>query len=157
MIFVDLGQLCLHLLFVSVVDREVSPYRLDEEWQTLGARWQQHPAARIIEDAKGIPLEPSQAVPGKTSKIAIDATPQLQEEGGPAVTPAIQNASSRTTCRAHWNESTTCWTTWASRFGESVRETKFIPDRHKLGFFQNGIPPNVDPNRYQRIDVSRRT
>ncbi|MDJ0928324.1 MAG: UbiD family decarboxylase [Gammaproteobacteria bacterium] len=72
---------------VVVVDREITPYRLDEIWQTLGARWQPYPAARIIQDAKGIPLEPSQAEPGKTSKIVIDATPQLPEEGGPAVTP----------------------------------------------------------------------
>jgi UbiD family decarboxylase len=70
---------------VVVVDREISPYRLDEVWQTLGARWQPGPATHIIEDAPGIPLDPSLRTPPKTSKIVIDATPQLPAEGGPAV------------------------------------------------------------------------
>jgi len=70
---------------VVVVDREISPYRLDEVWQTLGARLQPHPAAAIIRSASGIPLDPSLREPPETSKIIIDATPQLPEEGGPAV------------------------------------------------------------------------
>jgi UbiD family decarboxylase len=68
---------------VVVVDREISPYRLDEVWQTLGARWQPHPAAAIIRSASGIPLDPSLREPPETSKIIIDATPQLPEENGP--------------------------------------------------------------------------
>ncbi len=70
---------------VVVVDREISPYRLDDVWQALGARWQPHPATQIIAEAPGIPLDPSLAAPPKTSKIVIDATPQLPGEGGPAV------------------------------------------------------------------------
>ncbi len=70
---------------VVVVDREISPYRLDEVWQTLGARWQPHPAAAIIRSASGIPLDPSLREPPETSKIVIDATPQLPEENGPAI------------------------------------------------------------------------
>jgi 3-polyprenyl-4-hydroxybenzoate decarboxylase len=65
------------------VDREISPYRLDEVWQTLGARWQPHPAGAIIRSASGIPLDPSLREPPKTSKIIIDATPQLPDEDGP--------------------------------------------------------------------------
>jgi 4-hydroxy-3-polyprenylbenzoate decarboxylase len=68
---------------VVVVDREISPYRLDEVWQTLGARWQPHPAGAIIRSASGIPLDPSLREPPKTSKIIIDATPQLPDEDGP--------------------------------------------------------------------------
>jgi len=72
---------------VVVVDREISPYRLDDVWQTLGARWQPYPAAAIIRDAPGIILDPSLPEPPKTSKIIIDATPQFPSEGGPAVRP----------------------------------------------------------------------
>lgn len=68
---------------VVVVDREISPYRLDDVWQTLGARWQPHGATAIIEETKGLPLDPSLREPPKTSKIVIDATPQLPGEGGP--------------------------------------------------------------------------
>ncbi len=70
---------------IVVVDREISPYRLDEVWQTLGARWQPHPAASIIREAPGIPLDPSLPAPPATAKIVIDATPQLPEENGPEI------------------------------------------------------------------------
>jgi UbiD family decarboxylase len=72
---------------VVVVDREVSPYRLDDVWQTLGARWQPQPATAIIAEAPGIPLDPSLRDPPTTSKAVIDATPQFPDEGGPAVSP----------------------------------------------------------------------
>ena len=68
---------------IVVVDKEITPYRLDEVWQTLGARWQPFPAAEIMPEAKGIPLDPSLKDPPRTSKIVIDATPQLPDEGGP--------------------------------------------------------------------------
>ena len=68
---------------VVVVSSEITPYRLDEVWQTLGARWQPHPATEIIQETSGIPLDPSLREPPRTSKIVIDATPQLPEEGGP--------------------------------------------------------------------------
>ena len=70
---------------VVVVARETSPYRLDEVWQTLGARWQPYPAASIIREAPGIMLDPSLGEPPKTAKIIIDATPQLPEEHGPEI------------------------------------------------------------------------
>ncbi len=73
---------------VVVVDKEISPYNLDEVWQTLGARWQPHPATHVIQDTAGIPLDPSLRQPPKTSKIVIDATPQLASENGPATFPA---------------------------------------------------------------------
>jgi UbiD family decarboxylase len=72
---------------VVVVDREISPYRLDDVWQVLGSRWQPYPAATIIRQAPGIPLDPSLRAPPETSKIIIDATPQLPDEQGPAVIP----------------------------------------------------------------------
>jgi 4-hydroxy-3-polyprenylbenzoate decarboxylase len=70
---------------VVVVDREISPYRLDDVWQVLGSRWQPFPAASIIREAPGIMLDPSLGNPPKTSKIIIDATPQLPKEHGPEV------------------------------------------------------------------------
>ncbi len=73
---------------VVVVDGEISPYNLDDVWQTLGARWQPHPSTHIIQDMAGIPLDPSLRQPPKTSKIIIDATPQLASENGPPTFPA---------------------------------------------------------------------
>ena len=70
---------------VVVVDREISPYRLDDVWQMMGARWQPDPATLIIPEAPGIPLDPSLVKPMISSKIVIDATPQLPAEGGPKV------------------------------------------------------------------------
>jgi len=47
------------------------------------SRWQPHPATYILEDGRGIIIDPSQREPRKTSKIVIDATRQWPEEGGP--------------------------------------------------------------------------
>jgi 4-hydroxy-3-polyprenylbenzoate decarboxylase len=69
---------------IVVVDREISPYRLEDVWQTLGARWQPHPGTEIMRNAKGIILDPSLRDPPETSKIIIDATPQWPDENGPA-------------------------------------------------------------------------
>lgn len=77
---------------VVVVDAEISPYLLDEVWQTLGARWQPHPASALIEKTRGLPLDPSLPRPMESSKIVIDATPQLPGEGGP---PALARNSKR--------------------------------------------------------------
>jgi UbiD family decarboxylase len=70
---------------VVVVDKEISPYRLDDVWQMMGARWQPDPATLIIPEAPGIPLDPSLTKPMVSSKIVIDATPQFPAEGGPKV------------------------------------------------------------------------
>ena len=45
------------------------------------------PAARVFDNLPGLPLDPSQKDPNKTSKIIIDATRQLPGEGGPATFP----------------------------------------------------------------------
>ena len=50
---------------IVVVDREISPYRLDDVWQVLGSRWQPYPAASIIREAPGIMLDPSLGEPPK--------------------------------------------------------------------------------------------
>ncbi len=67
---------------VIVVDKDVDVMDRTEVLFAMGSRWQPHPAAEIIEDAVGIITDPSQKVQGRTSKIVIDATRQLPEEGG---------------------------------------------------------------------------
>jgi 4-hydroxy-3-polyprenylbenzoate decarboxylase len=67
---------------IIIVDKDIDVLDRDEVVFALGSRWQPHPASEIIEDAVGIVTDPSQKVQGRTSKIVIDATRQLPEEGG---------------------------------------------------------------------------
>ncbi len=55
----------------------------------LATRWQPFKANYLYEQVDGLTLDPSQANRGKTSKIVIDATRQLPEEGGPQVFPEL--------------------------------------------------------------------
>jgi len=55
----------------------------------MGARWQPWGNTEIYESLPALPLDPSTPKVGKTSKIAIDATKQWPEEGGPAVFPEM--------------------------------------------------------------------
>jgi UbiD family decarboxylase len=66
-----------------VVDGDVDIYDFDEVIRVVGARWQPHPASEIFEQARGSSTDPSLRERGVTSKIVIDATRQLAEEGGP--------------------------------------------------------------------------
>ena len=59
---------------------------------TIGSRWQPYPASEIIKEARGIITDPSAREMWKTSKIVIDATMQLPEEGGPDVYPGRNRA-----------------------------------------------------------------
>lgn len=68
-----------------VLDNDVNLLNQQDILRAIVSRWQPHPATYIVEDGRGIIIDPSQRVPRKTSKIAIDATRQFQEEGGPAV------------------------------------------------------------------------
>ena len=43
------------------------------------------PVLEVEQDGRGIIIDPSQRAPRQTSKIAIDATRQWPEEGGPEV------------------------------------------------------------------------
>lgn len=67
---------------VIVVDKDVDVMDRTDVTFAMGSRWQPWPAAEIIKDAVGIITDPSQPVQGHTSKIVIDATRQLPEEGG---------------------------------------------------------------------------
>jgi 3-polyprenyl-4-hydroxybenzoate decarboxylase len=59
----------------------------NEVMQAVGARWQPYPASEVIKEARGMALDPSSPNRPMSSKIVIDATKQLPEEGGPAVYP----------------------------------------------------------------------
>lgn len=68
-----------------VLDDDVDLLNQQDILRAIVSRWQPHPATHIVADGRGIIIDPSQRAPRETSKIAIDATRQLPEEGGPAV------------------------------------------------------------------------
>ncbi|MCC5793367.1 MAG: UbiD family decarboxylase [Chromatiales bacterium] len=77
---------------VVVVDDDIDVLNRTQMMHTLGSRWQPYPASEIIEEARGMPLDPSLRIRPMTSKIVIDATRQLPEEGGPDVYPDLNRA-----------------------------------------------------------------
>lgn len=74
---------------VVVVDDDLDPMVQSDMLVALGSRWQPHPATHIYESAKASFFEPSSPDGQTTSKIAIDATMQWPEEGGPAEFAAL--------------------------------------------------------------------
>jgi 4-hydroxy-3-polyprenylbenzoate decarboxylase len=74
---------------IIVVDKDVDVHDKAEIFQALGTRWQPNPAAEIVEETKGMPLDASAPKRFFTSKIIIDATRQFSDEGGPAIWPEI--------------------------------------------------------------------
>jgi 4-hydroxy-3-polyprenylbenzoate decarboxylase len=72
---------------VIVLDKDVDLMDMSQVMAAISSRWQPDPAARIFANLPGLPLDPSQKDPNKTSKIIIDATRQLPGEGGPAAFP----------------------------------------------------------------------
>lgn len=70
-----------------VVDKDIDVYNRTEVMQMVGSAWQPYPAAEIIKEARGMPLDPSAPKRPMSSKIVIDATRQWPEEGGPKVYP----------------------------------------------------------------------
>jgi 4-hydroxy-3-polyprenylbenzoate decarboxylase len=67
---------------VIVVDEDINILDPIEMLMAVGSRWQPYPAAEILQEAFGLMTDPSQVEYEKTSKIVIDATVQLPEEGG---------------------------------------------------------------------------
>ncbi len=74
---------------VIVVDEDIDILDHTQVDNALATRWQPYKAHYLYESIKGLTLDPSQAERGKTSKIVIDATRQLPEEGGPQVFPEL--------------------------------------------------------------------
>ncbi len=74
---------------IIVVDEDVDILNMSAVMHAVGTRWQPHPAGLIIPQTKGMVLDPSAPKRGVTSKMIIDATRQLPQEGGPDVWPEI--------------------------------------------------------------------
>ena len=70
-----------------MVDKDVDVLNRTEVMQAVGARWQPYPASEVIREARGMALDPSSPKRPLSSKMVIDATRQLPEEGGPKVYP----------------------------------------------------------------------
>jgi 3-polyprenyl-4-hydroxybenzoate decarboxylase len=66
-----------------VLDDDVDLLNQQDVLRAIVSRWQPYPATHIVEQGRGIIIDPSQREKRKTSKIAIDATRQWPEEGGP--------------------------------------------------------------------------
>jgi 4-hydroxy-3-polyprenylbenzoate decarboxylase len=77
---------------VIVVDKDIDILNRNQVVFALGSRWQPDPASMILKDVVGIITDPSQVVQGRTSKIVIDATRQLPDEGGRAAFPETNRA-----------------------------------------------------------------
>ena len=74
---------------VIIVDKDIDPASLPQVFHAMGARWQPNPASVVIPQARGALLDPSTPQRRLTSKMIIDATRQLPEEGGPDPWPAF--------------------------------------------------------------------
>jgi UbiD family decarboxylase len=74
---------------VVVVDKDIDVYDRTQMMFAMGSRWQPYPATEIIQEARGMPLDPSSPNRPMSSKIIIDATRQWPEEGGPESYPAM--------------------------------------------------------------------
>ena len=72
-----------------VVDKDIDVLDVPQVLHAVGSRWQPDPASLIIPHAFGSVLDPSSPKRGLISKIIIDATKQLPEEGGPDEWPAV--------------------------------------------------------------------
>jgi 4-hydroxy-3-polyprenylbenzoate decarboxylase len=70
---------------VVVVDDDIDVLDTLAVMHAVGARWQPKEAHQLLAGLRGHALDPSLANPPVTSKIVIDATRQLPEEGGPVV------------------------------------------------------------------------
>jgi 4-hydroxy-3-polyprenylbenzoate decarboxylase len=68
-----------------VLDDDVNLLNAQDVQRAIVARWQPYPATHIVEQGRGIIIDPSQRKKRETSKIAIDATRQWPEEGGPNI------------------------------------------------------------------------
>jgi 4-hydroxy-3-polyprenylbenzoate decarboxylase len=74
---------------IVMVDDDIDLMKASERFAAFSTRWQPYPASHMFtEMMETMPLEPSAPARGQTSKMVIDATRQLPEEGGPKEFPA---------------------------------------------------------------------
>lgn len=74
---------------VIVVDEDLDVTNQEQMLAALGTRWQPVNSTHVYESMNGLPLDPSAVRRGRTSKIAIDATRQWPDEGGPKTFPPL--------------------------------------------------------------------
>ena len=72
---------------IVILDKDIYPTNLNRVIQAIGTRWQPDPASLIVKQSFHIPLEPSSKEMFLSSKIIIDATRQMESEGGPETFP----------------------------------------------------------------------
>ncbi|MEC9375943.1 MAG: UbiD family decarboxylase [Pseudomonadota bacterium] len=74
---------------IVMVDDDIDLMKANETFAAFSTRWQPYPASHIFSEMmETMPLEPSAPARGETSKMVIDATRQMPEEGGPENFPA---------------------------------------------------------------------
>ena len=74
---------------VILVDPDIDVRNPRQVMAALGARWQPYPASQLIKQTLSQQLDPSGGGKKLTSKIIIDATRQMPEEGGPEQWPPL--------------------------------------------------------------------
>lgn len=84
----QLARLIPTMKIVIMVDGDIDLWRDEDRFHAFATRWQPS-ASEILENQRGVPLEPSSPARGFTSKIVIDATRQWPEEGGPETFPEL--------------------------------------------------------------------
>ena len=76
-----------------MVDEDIDVMDQREILMAIGSRWQPAGNHQVYESLAALPIDPSIVKPGKSSKIAIDATIQWPEEGGPENFAALNRAT----------------------------------------------------------------
>jgi 4-hydroxy-3-polyprenylbenzoate decarboxylase len=102
-----------------VVDEDIDVLDQNQVDSAVAVRWQPSKAHHIFEDVRGLPLDPSAKVRGKTSKIVIDATRQWPEEGGPDVYPELNRTLLERGAPNALAQVDTKWADLIKQFGEN--------------------------------------
>ncbi|MEH6549256.1 MAG: UbiD family decarboxylase [Pseudomonadales bacterium] len=101
---------------VILVDEDVDIRNPRRVIAALGARWQPDPAMQLIHQTMAMQLDPSNAGKQVTSKVIIDATRQLPEEGGPAVWPALNRTLLEDSVPEAMDSADENWAEWMSAY-----------------------------------------
>jgi 3-polyprenyl-4-hydroxybenzoate decarboxylase len=74
---------------VVVVDKDIDVTNITQVLHAIATRWQPYPASLIVPQSLKMAPDPSAPQRFLSSKIIIDATQQLPEEGGPKSWPPV--------------------------------------------------------------------
>jgi len=101
---------------IVMVDDDVEVLDRTQVMHALGARWQPQPATAIIAEMRGMALDPSLTKRPMTSKIVIDATRQLPEEGGPKIYQALNRAELERLAPEVFEKVAAHWGKWVGKY-----------------------------------------